>query len=65
MLKFKKQINEILGKPPMMDHVSQILSFSLMLILVVLKQQFLKEILDKSMHYLSGFRKNHFLQPVK
>lgn len=58
-------MNEIIDKPPMVDHVSHILWFSLMLILVVLKRQFLKGTLDKRMHYLSGFRENQFLQPVK
>lgn len=65
MLRFKTQINETVGKPPMMDHALYISCFSLMLIFVGLKRQFLMEIMEKTIHYLSGFRENKFLQPVK
>lgn len=63
MLRFKTQINE--DKPPMLDHVSYILWFSLILIIVGLKRQFLMEILEKTIHHWSGVRENPFLQRVK
>lgn len=63
MLRFKTQINE--GKPPMLDHVSYILWFSLILIFVGLRRQFLMEILEKTIHHVSSFKENQFLQPVK
>lgn len=65
MLKFKTQISEIIGKCPMLDHISYISCFSLGIIFVGLKFQFLMDILEKNIHYLSGFRENHFLHPVK
>lgn len=65
MVRFKTQINEIVGKPPVMDHISYISCFSPMLIFAWLKREFLMEILEKTIHYLSGFRENKFLQIVK
>lgn len=65
MLRFKTQINEIVGKPPMMNHVSYISRLNLMLVFVGLKHQFLMEIVEKTIHYYSGFREKSIFTACK
>lgn len=62
---FKTQTDEIVGKPSMTDHVSYVSCFSLMLVFVGLKWQFLMEILEKTIHYLSDFRESKYLKPIE
>lgn len=49
----------------MLDHVTYISCFSLILMFVVVKCQFLMEIIEKTTQYLSDFMENQSLQPVK
>lgn len=65
MLMFKTQIDEIVGKPPMTDDVLYVSWFSLILVFVGLKWQFLMEILEKTIHYLSDFRESKYLKSLK